>query len=191
MGAGLYHPHGHKFDRWPPVLPVQSQLGREGLGAQTFPLQPPGGSFGTNHSMHHHPLLPSPGVGQPGPLRQFASRLCLRRPVYHPGWRWMSFHPGLRWMSFHPDSRWMSFHPGSRWTSSQPNQRSAGFHPDAFQRLQFLGSQFGLTSVGEVNHLVGPRVPWVPDALGGVGRPGADPTVPVSSGSSLRALSIL
>ena len=176
MGAGLYRPHGCKFGRWPPVLPVQSQLGREGLGAQTFPLQPPGGSFGTNHSMRCHPLLPSLGVGQPSPLRQFASCLCLRRPVYCPGWRWMSFHPG---------SRWMSFHPGLRWTFSHPDQRSVGFHPDAFWRLQLLGSQFGSTSAGEVNRLVGLQVPSVPDALGGVGRPGAGPTVPVSSGSSV------
>ena len=106
-------------------LTVQSQLGREGLGAQTFPLQPPEGSFGTNHSMCCRPLLPSPGVGQPGPLRQFASCLCLRRPVYHSGWRWMSFHPG------------------SRWTSSHPDQRSAGFHPDTFQRLQLPGPSLG------------------------------------------------
>ena len=176
MGAGLYHPRGCKFGQWPPVLPVQSQLGREGLGAQTFPLQPPRGSFGTNRSMRHHPLLPSPGVGQPGPLRQFASRLCLWRLVYHPGWRWMSFHPGWRWMSFHP---------GLRWTFFRPNQRSAGFHPDAFQRPQLPGSQFGLTSVGEVVRLVRPRVLWVPDALGGEGRPGDGPTVPVSSDSSL------
>ena len=200
MGAGLYRPRGYKFGQWPSISPVQSQLGREGLGAQTFPLQPPRGSFGTNRSMRRHPLLPSLGVGQLGPLRQFASRLCLRRPVYRPGWRWMSFHPGLRWMSFHPGlrwmschpgSRWMSFHPGSRWTSSCPDQRSVGLHPDAFQRPQWLGSQFGLTSVGEVIRLVGPWVLWVPDALGGEGRPGVGPTVPVSSGSSLRALSIL
>ena len=182
MGAGLYQPCGCKFGRWPPVLPVQSQLGREGLGAQMFPLQPPRGSFGTNHSRHHHLLLPTLGVGQPGPLGWFASHLCLQRPAYHPGWRWMSFHPGLRWMSFHP---------GSRWTSSRPDQRSVGLHPDAFQRLQSPGSQFGLTSVGEVIHLVGPQVLWVPVALGGKGKPGAGPTVPVSSDSSLRAPSIL
>ena len=182
MGVSLYRPRCCKFGRWPPVLPVQSRLDREALGAQTFPLQPPRGSFGTNHSMHHFPLLPSPGVGQPGPLRQFASRLCLWRLVYHPGWRWMSSHP---------DSRWMSFHLGSRWTSSHPDQRSVGFHPDAFQRLQLLGSQCGLTSVGEVVHLVRPRVLWVLVALGGEGRPGAGPTVPVSSDSSLQALSIL
>ena len=182
MGAGLYHPHGCKFDRWPPVSPVQSQLGREGLGAQTFPLQPPGRSFGTNRSMRCHLLLPSQRVGQLGPLRQLASHLYLRRPVSHPDQRWTFFRPGLRLMSSHP---------GSRWTFSYPDQRSAGFHPDAFQRLQLLGSQFGLTSAGEVIRLVGPRVLWVPDALGGMGRPEADPTVPVSSGSSLRALSIL
>ena len=56
MGAGLYYP----------------------LGAQMFPLQPPRGFFGTNHSMRHHPLLSSSRVGQPGPLRWLASRLCLR-----------------------------------------------------------------------------------------------------------------
>ena len=191
MGAGLYRLRGCKFGRWPPISPVQSQLGREGLGAQTFPLQPPRGSFGTNHSMRHCPLLPSPGVGQPGPLRWFASCLCLWRPVYCPGWRWMSFHPGLRWMSFHPGLRWMSFHPTLRWTFSHPNQRSVGFHPDTFWRLQLPGSQFGSTSAGEVVRLVRPRVLWVPDALGGEGRPGAGPTVAVSSDSSLRALSIL
>ena len=176
MGAGLYRPRGCKFGRWPPVLPVQSQLGREGLGAQTFPLQPPRGTFHTNLSMRHCPLLPSLRVGQPGPLMWPASRLCLWRPVSHPDWRWMSSCPGWRWTS----SR-----PGLRWTFSRPNQRSVGLHPDAFQRLQLLGSQFGLTSVGEVIHLVGPQVHWVPDALGGEGRPGAGPTVPVSSDSSL------
>ena len=51
--------------------------------------------------------------------------------------------------------------------------------------LQLPGSLFGLTSVGEVDCLVGLWVPWVPDALGGMGRPGAGLTVPVSSGSSL------
>ena len=173
MGVGLYHPRSCRFGRWPPVSPVQSQLGMEGLGAQTFPLQPPGGIFRTNLSMHHRPLLLSPRVGQPGPLRQLASCLCLQRPVSCPGWRWMSSCPG------------------SRWTFSHPDQRSVGLHPDAFQRLQLPGPQFGLTSVGEVIHLVGLWVHWVPDALGGTGRPGAGPTVPVSSGSSLRALSIL
>ena len=191
MGAGLYHPCGCKFGQWPPVSPVQSQLGREDLGAQTFPLQPPRGSFHTNLSMHHRPLLPSLRVGQLGPLMWFASHLCLQRPVSHPDWRWTSSCPGSRWMSSRPGLRWMSSCPGSRWTFSFPDQRSAGFHPDAFQRLQLPGSQFGSTSVGEVIHLVGLRVHWVPDALGGVGRPGAGPTVPVSSGSSLRALSIL
>ena len=193
MGAGLYHPRGCKFGRWPPVSPVQSQLGREGLGAQTFPLQPPRGSFSTNRSMCHRPLLPSLRVGQLGPLRWFASCLCLwmsfhpgsRWMSFHPGSRWMSFHPGSRWTSFHPVSRWMSFHPGSRWTFSRPDQRLVGLHPDAFQRLQLLGSQFGSTSAGEVVCLVSPWVLWVPDALGGEGRPGAGPTVPVSSDSSL------
>ena len=147
-----------------------------------FPLQPPRGSFGTNHSMHHCLLPPSLGVGQPGPLRWFASHLCLWRPVYCPGWRWMSFHPGLRWMSFHL---------GSRWTFSHPDQRLVGFHSDTFWRLQLLGSQFGSTSVGEVIYLVEPQVLWIPVALGGEGRPGAGPTVPVSSDSSLQALSIL
>ena len=178
VGAGLYRPCCCKFGWWPPVSPVQSRLDREALGAQTFCLQPPGGSFGTNRSRHHCLLLPFLGVGQLGPLRWFASHLCLRRPVYCPGWRWMSFHPG---------SRWMSFHPGSRWTFSCPNQRLVGFHPDAFWRLQLLGSQFGSTSVGEVVCLVGPQVLWVLVALGGEGRPEAGPTVPVSSDSSLRA----
>ena len=191
MGVGLYRPHGCKFGQWPPVSPGQSQLGREGLGAQTFPLQPPRGSFGTNHSRHHRPLLPSLGMSQPSLLRWLASHLCLQRLVCCPGWGWMSFHPGLRWMSFHPGLRWMSFHPGSRWTFSCPDKRSVGLHPDAFQRLQLPGSQFGSTSVGEVIRLVGPWVLWVPVALGGEGRRGADLTVPVSSDSSLRALSIL
>ena len=191
MGAGLYHPSSCKFGQWPPVSPVKSQLGREVLGAQTFPLQLPGGSFGTNHSMCHCSLLPFLRVGQLGPLRWLASHLCLQRPVSHPGWGWMFFCPGLRWMSSCPGSRWMSSHPGSRWTFSCPDQRSAGFHPDAFQRLQLPRSQFGSTSAGEVDRLVRLRVPWVPDALGGMGRPGAGPTVPVSSGSSLQALSIL
>ena len=182
MGADLYRPRSCKFGRWPPVSPGQSQLGREGLGAQMFPLQPPRGSFGTNHSRCHCPLLPSLGAGQPGLLRWLASHLCLWRLVCCPSWGWMSFHPG---------SRWMSFHPGSRWTFSRPDQRSVGLHPDAFQRLQLPGSQFGSTSAGEVIRLVGPWVLWVPVALGGEGRPGADPTVPVSSDSSLRALSIL
>ena len=182
MGVGLYRPHCCESGRWSPVSPVQSRSDREVLGAQTFPLQPPGGSFGTNWSRHHCPLLPSLGVGQPGPLRQFVSCLCLWRSVYCSGRRWMSFCLGLRWMSFHPGSRWMSFHPGSRWV---------GFHPDTFQRLQLLGSQFGSTSAGEVVCLVRPRVLWVPVALGGEGKLGAGPTVPVSSDSSLRALSIL
>ena len=181
-GAGLYHLHCCKFDRWPPILPVQSRSDREALGAQTFPLQPPRGSFGTNRSRQHHPLLLSPGADQLGPLRRFVSCLCLWRPVYCSGRGWMSFHPG---------SRWMSFHPGLRWTFFHPNQRSVGLHPDVFQRLQLLGSQFGLTSVGEVICLVRPRVLWVPAALGGEGRPGAGPTVPLSSDSSLQSLSIL
>ena len=182
VGAGLYHPRCCKFGRWPPVSPVQSRSDREALGAQMFPPQPPRGSFGTNRSRHCHPLLPSLGAGQPGPLRQFVSRLCLWRPVYSSGRRWMSFRPG---------SRWMCFRPGWRWTFCHPNQRSVGLHPDAFQRLQLPGSQFGSTSAGEVIHLVGPWVLWVPAALGGEGRPGAGPTVPLSSDSSLRALSIL
>ena len=107
MGAGLYHPRGCKFGQWPLVSPVQSPLGREGLGAQMFPLQPHGGSFHTNLSMCHCPLL-SPRVGQQGPLRWLASHLCLWRLVSHPGWGWMSFRPGLRWMSFHPGLSWMS-----------------------------------------------------------------------------------
>ena len=126
MGVGLYRPHGCKFGSGPPVSPVQSQLGREGLGAQTFPLQPPRWIFHTNPG--HRPLLPSLGVGQPGPLRWLASRLCLWRPVSHPGWRWMFSCLDQRWV---------------------------GFHPDTFQRLQLLGSQFGSTSVGEVIRLVG------------------------------------
>ena len=191
MGVGPYHPCSCRFGRWPPVSPVQSQLGREGLGAQTFPLQPPAWTFHTNLSMRHCPLLLSLRVGQPGPLRWLASYPCLRRPVSCPGWRWMSSHPGWRWMSSHPGLRWMSSHPGSRWTFSRPNQRLVGLHPDALQRLQLPGSQFGSTSAGEVVHLVRPWVHWVPDALGGEGRPGAGPTVPVSSDSSLRALSIL
>ena len=100
MGAGLYHPRGCKFGRWSPFSPVQSRWDRKALGALTFHLQPPGGSSGTNRTRHHRPLPPSPGVGQLGHLRQFASCLCLRRPVYCPGWRWMSFPPGPRWMSF-------------------------------------------------------------------------------------------
>ena len=147
MGVGLYRPCGCKFGRWPPVSPVQSQLGREGLGARTFPLQPPRGTFHTNLSIRHCPFLPSPRVGQPGPLRRLASCLCLRRPVSHPGWMFSC-----------PGSRWMFSHPGSRWTFSHPNQRSVGFHPDAFQRLQLPGSQFGSTSVGEVVRLVRLRV---------------------------------
>ena len=191
MGVDLYHPCGCKFGRWPPISPGQSQSGREGLGAQTFPLQPPRGTFHTNLSMHLCLLLPSPSVRQPGPLRQLASCLCLQRLVSCPGLRWMSSCSGLRWMSSHPGSRWMSSHPGLRWTFSRPDQRSVGLHPDAFQRLQLPGSQFGSTSVGEVVRLVRPRVHWVLDALGGEGRPGAGPTVPDSSDSSLQALSIL
>ena len=145
MGVGLYRPLGCKFGRWPPISPVWSQLGREGLGALMFLLQPPAWTFHTNLSICHCPLLPSPRVGQPGPLRWLASCLCLWRPVSCPGWRWMFSHPGWRWMSSHPDQRWMSSHP---------DQRSVGFHPDAFQRLQLLGSQFGSTSMGEVVRLV-------------------------------------
>ena len=98
MGAGLYHPRGCKFGRWPPVLPVQSQLGREGLGAQTFPLQPPRWTFRTNPSICHCPLLLFLRVGQPGPLRRLASHLCLQKPVSRPGWRWMFSHLNRRWM---------------------------------------------------------------------------------------------
>ena len=134
MGVGLYHPHSCKFGRWPPVSPVQSQLGREGLGAQTFPLQPPRWIFHTNPG--HHLLLPSLGVGQPGPLRWLASHLCLQRLVSCPGWRWMFYHLNLRWMFSRLDWRWVDF------------------CPDAFQRLQLPGSQFGSTSVGEVIRLV-------------------------------------
>ena len=111
--AGLYHPRCCKFDQWSPTSPVQSRLDKEALGAQTFLLLPPGGSFGTNRSRHHCPLLPSPGADQLGPLRWFVSHLCLWRPVYCSDGGWMSFCLGLRWMSFHPGSRWMSFLPRS------------------------------------------------------------------------------
>ena len=135
MGVGFYHTRGCKFGRWPPVLPVQSQLGREGLGAQMFPFSPWMDLL--YQSLHLPSLTPSvPGVGQPGPLRWLASCLCLQRPVSNPDWRWTFSYPG------------------SRWTFSHPDQRSVGFHPDAFQRLQLPGSQFGSTSVGEVVCLV-------------------------------------
>ena len=140
---------------------MQSQLGREGLGAQTFPLQPPRWTFHTNSG--HCPLLPSPRVGQPGPLRRLASRLCLQRQVSCPGWRWVF---------------------------SRLDQRWVGFRPDAFQRLQLPGSQFGWTSIDEVVRLVRLQVCQAPVALGGMGRHVAGPTVTVSSGSSLRALPI-
>ena len=81
-----------------------------------FLLQPPRGSFGTNRSRCHCPLLLSLGAGQLGPLRWFVSHLCLQRPVYCSGGGVEVFRLGLRWMSFHSGSRWMSFHPGSRWT---------------------------------------------------------------------------
>ena len=81
LEAGPYHPRGGGFGQWPPISPVPSQLGREGLGVQTFPPQPPGGSSGTNHSTRCCPLRTSPRVDQLGPLRQLASCLCLRRPV--------------------------------------------------------------------------------------------------------------
>ena len=136
-------------------------MGREGLGAWTFPLQPPRWTFRTN--LGHRPLLPSLRVGQPGPLRWLASQLCLRRLVSHPRWRWVF---------------------------SCLNQRWVGFHPDAFQGLQLPGSQFGSTSVDEVICLVGLQVCQALVALGGVGRCGAGPTVTVSSGSSLQALPI-
>ena len=176
-----FHAVVNLADGLPSHLCSPSWVGRA-LGLRHSPFSPPEGPLVPIILCNIACSFPSLGVGQPGPLRWFASRLCLRRLVYCPGWRWMSFHPG---------SRWMSFHPGSRWTFSCPNQRSVGFHPDAFQRLQLPGSQFGLTSVGEVIHLVGPQVLWVPDALGGKGRPGAGPTVPVSSDSSLQALSTL
>ena len=79
LEAVPYHPHSCRFGQWPPILPVQSQLGREGPGVQMFPLQPPRGSSGTSHSTHHRPLLPSPRADQPGPLRQLASCLCPQR----------------------------------------------------------------------------------------------------------------
>ena len=180
--VGLYHPHCCKFDRWPPASPVPSRSDRETLGAQRFLPQPPGGSFGTSRPRHHRLPLPSPGMGQLGPLRWLVSCLCLWKLVYCSGGEWMSFHLG---------SRWMSSHPGSRWTFSCPDQRSVGLHPDALQRLQLLGSQFGSTLVGEVIHLVGPWVLWVPAALGGEGRHGAGLPVPLSSDSSLRSRSIL
>ena len=149
MGPGLYHLRGCKFDRWPPASPVQSQLDREALGAWRFLLWPPRGSFGTSQPRHYHPPLPSPGAGQPGPLRWLVSHLCLWRPVYCSGGGWMFFRPGLRWMSFHP---------GLRWTFSCPDQRLVGLHPDASQRLQLPESRFGSTSVGEVIRWVGPQV---------------------------------
>ena len=97
----------------------------------------------------------------------------------------MSFRLGLRWMYFHPGFKVDVFPPWFEVDFSRPDQRSVGLHPDAFQRLQLLGSQFGSTSAGEVICLVGPWVLWVPAALGGEGRPGAGPTVPFSSDSSL------
>ena len=173
MGVGLYHLRCCKFDRWPPASPAQSQSDREAVGARRFLLWPPRGSFGTSWPRHHHLPLPSLGAGQLGPLRWLVSHLCLWRPVYCSGRGWMSFHPGLRW------------------TFSCPDQRLVGLHPDAFQRPQWLGSQSGSASVGEIIRLVGPRVLWVPAALGGEGRHGAGLTVPLSSDSSLRAQSIL
>ena len=144
-------------DGLPSHLCSSDHIGRP-FGAQTFPLQPTGGSFGTNRSRCHHLLLPSLGEGQLGPLRWLVSCLCLWRPVYCSGGRWMTFCLDSRWMSIRLGLRWMSFHPGLRWTFSCPDQRSVGLHPDAFQRLQLPGSQFGSTSVGEVVCLVGPRV---------------------------------
>ena len=44
---------------------MRSQLGREGLGAQTLPLQPPRWIVCTKSD--RHPLLPSPRASQPGP----------------------------------------------------------------------------------------------------------------------------
>ena len=155
-GAGLYHPHGCKFDRWPPA---SSRLDREALGAQRFHLWLHGGSFGTSWPRHHRLLLPSPGAGWQGLLRQLVSHLCLWRPVYCSGGGWMSFHLGSWRMTFHPGQRWTTFPPGLRWTFFHPNQRSVGLHPVAFQRLQLPESQFGSTSVGEVICWVGPRVP--------------------------------
>ena len=138
--AGLYHLRCCKFDRWPPASPVQSRSDREALGAWRFLLWPPRGSFDTSQPRHYRPPLPSPGAGQPGPLRWLVSHLCLWRPVYCSGGGWMSFHLGLRW------------------TFSRPDQRLVGLHPDAFQRLQLPESRFGSTSVGEVICWVGP---WV------------------------------
>ena len=152
VGAGLYHPHGCKFDRGPPASPAPSRSDREALGAQRFLLWPHGGSFGTSWPRHHHLLLPSPGAGRQGLLRWLVSHLCLWRLVYCSGGGWMSFCLGLRWMTFHPGRRWMAFHPGSRWTFFHLDQGLVGLLPDASKRLQLPESQFGSTSVGEVNH---------------------------------------
>ena len=141
MEVGLYQPCDRKFGRYPPASPVRSQLGREGLGAQTLPLQPPRWTVCTMSG--RHPLLPSPRVSQPGPLRWLASRLYLWRPISYPGWRWVG---------------------------SRLDQRWVGFRPDAFQRLQLPRSPFGWAYLDEVVCLVWLWVCQAPVALGGVGR---------------------
>ena len=161
MGAGLYHPRSGKSDQWPPTSPVPSRSGREALGAQRFHLRLCGGSFGTSRPRYHRPLLPSPGAGQQGLPRWLVSHLCLWRPVYCSGGGWVSFHLDLRWMTshsgwgwktFHPGQRWMAFHPGLRWIFFHLDQGLVGLHPVTSQRLQLPESQFGSTSMGEVDH---------------------------------------
>ena len=152
MGAGLYHLHGYKSDRWPPTSPMTSQLDGGALGAQRFHLRLSGGSFGTSRPRHHCPLLPSLGVGRQGLPRWWVSHLCLWRTVYCSGRGWRSFCLDLRWVTSHSGQGWMTFHPGSRWIFFRLDQGLVGLRPVTSQRLQLLESQFGLTSVCEVNH---------------------------------------
>ena len=170
MEVGLYHPHGHKSDRWPPTSPAPSQSDREALGTQRFHLLLRAWSFGTSRPRYHHPLLPSLGAGQQGLPRWLVSHLGLWRPVYCSGWGWKTFHLDLRWMisysgwgwkTFHLDLRWRishsgwgwkTFHPGWRWILFRLDPGLVGLHPVTYQRLELPESQSGLTSVGEVSH---------------------------------------
>ena len=154
---------------------MQSQLGREGLGLRRSSFSPPEGPL--------VPIIPC-AIACSFPLWGWVNR-APEAVCFSPLPAEASLLP---WLEVDVFPSWFEVDVFPPWFEADVfhlDQRLVGFHPATFQRLQLPGSQFGLTSAGEVIHLVGPQVLWVPVALGGEGRPGAGPTVPVSSDSSL------
>ena len=115
MRAVLSHLLGHRSDRQPPASPPPAQSDREAPEAQRFYPGSRACTFCTSQSRYHHLLLPYLGEGWKDLLRLAVSHFCLRRPVHHSGWEWMTFRPAWGQWSFHLGRRWTAVHPGSMW----------------------------------------------------------------------------